>query len=50
MLEAFREAMDLREEADYGARYSEEAAKTVAENAEKLLRRVEEILREQKFL
>ena len=45
MLEAFKEAMDLREEADYGASYSEEGAKTTVENAEKLLTASEKILK-----
>ncbi len=41
---AFEEGMDLRQEADYGLRFSETAAVDVVENAEKFLQRTKEIL------
>jgi len=45
LIRDFEEAMNLRQEADYGLVFSEEGAKTNADNAEKLLSRVKEILR-----
>lgn len=41
----FEEAMDLREEADYGLVFSEEGATSVVNNAEKFLKRAKEILK-----
>jgi len=43
-VDRFLEAMELREEADYGLVYSEESADDVIKNAEKFLRRVEGLL------
>jgi uncharacterized protein (UPF0332 family) len=44
-IQNFEEAMDLREEADYGLVFSEEGATSVVNNAEKFLKRVKEILK-----
>lgn len=45
MVNAFRDAMDLRQEADYGLKFSEAGATETIEAAEKLLKRVREILK-----
>ena len=45
-LETFREAMDLREEADYGATYSEEGATATMKNARKFLEKTKQILKD----
>lgn len=45
MVNAFRDAMDLRQEADYGLKFSEAGATETIEAAEKLLARVKEILK-----
>lgn len=45
MVNAFRDAMDLRQEADYGLKFSEAGASETIEAAEKLLARVKEILK-----
>jgi uncharacterized protein (UPF0332 family) len=44
MINSFRNAMDLRQEADYGLKFSEAGAAETIENAEKLLARSKEIL------
>jgi uncharacterized protein (UPF0332 family) len=44
LVESFRHAMRLRETADYRSDFSEEGALLVIEEAERLLRRAEEIL------
>lgn len=43
-VDGFLEAMEIREEADYGLIYSEESAEDVIRNAEESLRRVDELL------
>ena len=43
-LDSFRDAMDLRESADYGMMYSEDGARTVTRNAEKFILKVKMIL------
>jgi len=45
MINSFRNAMDLRQEADYGLKFSEAGATETIENAEKLLARAKEILK-----
>jgi uncharacterized protein (UPF0332 family) len=45
MVNAFRDAMDLRQEADYGLKFSEAGATETIEAAEKLLAKVKEILK-----
>lgn len=45
LIRSFEEAMNLRQEADYGLVFSEEGAKTIVHSAQKLLNRVKEILR-----
>lgn len=45
MVNAFRDAMDLRQEADCGLKFSEAGATETIETAEKLLARVREILK-----
>ena len=45
ILQDFDEAMNLREEADYGLVFSEEAATRIVTNATKFLERTKEILR-----
>lgn len=45
MVNAFRDAMDLRQEADYGLKFSEAGATETIEAAEKILTRVREILK-----
>ncbi len=45
MVNAFRDAMDLRQEADYGLKFSEAGATETTEAAEKLLTKVKEILK-----
>jgi len=45
MINSFRNAMDLRQEADYGLKFSEASATETIENAGKLLARVKEILK-----
>lgn len=42
---AFRDAMNLRQEADYGLKFSEEGAIETIENAEKFLAKAREILK-----
>jgi uncharacterized protein (UPF0332 family) len=44
ILRNFDEAMNLREEADYGLVFSEEAATSIVENAKEFLRKAKEIL------
>lgn len=44
ILRDFDEAMNLREEADYGLVFSEEAATSTVENAEKFLKKAKRIL------
>jgi uncharacterized protein (UPF0332 family) len=45
LIRNFEEAMNLRQEADYGLVFSEEGAKTIVHSAQKFLNRVKEILR-----
>ncbi len=45
MVNSFRNAMDLRQEADYGLKFSEAGATETIENAEKLLAKTKEILK-----
>ena len=45
IMQDFEEAMNLREEADYGLIFSEEAASRTVTNATKFLERTKEILR-----
>ncbi|MGC9059304.1 MAG: HEPN domain-containing protein [Candidatus Aenigmatarchaeota archaeon] len=45
LIRAFEEGMNLREEADYGLKFSEAGALDVIENAEKLLEKVIKILK-----
>jgi uncharacterized protein (UPF0332 family) len=42
---SFEEAMDLRQEADYGLKFSEAGAIETVESAEELLKRVEELFK-----
>lgn len=44
LIQGFKDGMELREVADYGLTFSEEGARDVIENAEKLLFRAKEIL------
>ena len=44
ILQDFDEAMNLREEADYGLVFSEEASTRIVDNAEKFLQKTKEIL------
>jgi uncharacterized protein (UPF0332 family) len=44
MVDAFEEAMNLRQEADYGLKFSKAGASEVVEEAELFLRRVKELL------
>ena len=44
IMQDFEEAMNLREEADYGLVFSEEAAASIVDNAEKFLQKAKEIL------
>ncbi len=46
ILRAFRECMDLREEADYGHIYTGESAEEAVENAEIFLNKVKQILKQ----
>ncbi len=46
-LKNFREAMILREEADYEFKFSEDGAIETVENAKEFLNRIEDILREE---
>jgi uncharacterized protein (UPF0332 family) len=45
LIQDFEEAMNLRQEADYGLVFSEEGAISVVDDAKKFLNRVKEILR-----
>lgn len=45
MVNAFRNAMDLRQEADYGLKFSEAGATETIESAERLLAKAKEILK-----
>lgn len=45
MVNSFRNAMDLRQEADYGLKFSEAGATETIENAERLLAKTKEILK-----
>jgi len=45
LVDGFEEAMNLRQEADYGLKFSEAGAIETIEGAEKLLDRIKEILR-----
>ena len=42
---SFEQAMDLRQEADYGLKFSEAGAIETVESAEELLKRVEELFK-----
>ena len=42
---SFEQAMDLRQEADYGLKFSEVGAIETVESAEELLKRVEELFK-----
>lgn len=44
LIESFEEGMDLRQEADYGLKFSEAGALDTIEGAEKLLKRTNELL------
>jgi uncharacterized protein (UPF0332 family) len=44
LIRDFEEAMNLRQEADYGLVFSEEGAANVADNAKRFLNRAKEIL------
>jgi uncharacterized protein (UPF0332 family) len=44
MINSFRDAMDLRQQADYGLKFSETGAIETIKNAEKLLVKINEIL------
>ena len=44
LIASFEEAMNLRQEADYGLKYSEEGALETIEGVEKFLKRVSEVL------
>ena len=44
-IERFEEAMDLREEADYGLRFSEEGAIAVIEGAKRFIEKTKAILK-----
>ena len=44
-VESFRNAMRLRETADYRSDFSEEGARLVTESAERLLKRAEDVLK-----
>ena len=48
-IERFGEAMDLRKEADYAHRFSEEGAVSVIEDAKIFLRKAKAILRKVKI-
>lgn len=45
LIDRFEEGMDLRQEADYGLRFSEESALFVVESAEEFLSRARQILK-----
>ncbi|MGI0047057.1 MAG: hypothetical protein ACREBB_07710 [Nitrosotalea sp.] len=45
MVNAFRNAMDLRQEADYGLKFSQEGSIETIENADLFLSKAKEILK-----
>ncbi len=45
LIQSFEEAMNLRQEADYGLKFSEEGAKETVEGARKFFKRTKEILK-----
>jgi uncharacterized protein (UPF0332 family) len=45
MIDSFEEAMNLRQEADYGLKFSKAGASETVEDAEIFIRRVEELLK-----
>ena len=45
LIDAFEDAMNLRQQADYGLKFSETGAKETIEGAETLLKRIKEIIK-----